>query len=168
VPTRSSTSSSPPPPRRGGLRLGESSVEPAADSNPRGTAEAFQYVARNSFTTATVNLYVDSPNTAAAGRLGIYTNGKNGNPYELLGQVKFAPVPGWNRIALPGVQVTVGRRYWLAELGTRGTLAFRDRHNDTPESQTKSVGSILPARWSTGGTHWNTGRASFYVAGSTR
>jgi hypothetical protein len=109
-----------------------------------------------------INFYVDRSNTATAGKLGIYSDGK-GDPGTLLRQVSFTPKAGWNRVDLSGVNIVNGRRYWLAELGTAGRLAFRDQGSGSPYSETQTVGSRLPARWS-GGTRWYSGQASFYLS----
>jgi hypothetical protein len=145
------------------LLVGDSTVEPTADSNPAGMAEAFQYSAANSGTSATINFYVDPSNAASAGRLGVYTN-MSGTPGKLLGQASFIPKAGWDTVTLSGVKIISGRSYWLAELGTTGTLAFRDHGSGLPLSQTSTVGSTLPARWPVG-RQWGSGAASFYVAG---
>jgi hypothetical protein len=157
----SPTSSGPKP--TGRLLLGQRSVEPTVDSNPKGTAQAYQYVAAQTGTSATINFYVDAANTATAGKLGIYSN-SDGDPGTLLTQVSFKPKAGWNTVAVSGLDVTAGRRYWLAELGTSGTLAYRDQSGSSPYSETKVVGTTLPAHWS-GGTRWHSGDASLYVGG---
>jgi hypothetical protein len=146
------------------LLLGDSAVEANADSNAQGQAQAVQYTASKTGTSATVSFYVDSPNTATAGALGIYSDSA-GNPRMLLKQVSFVPVTGWNTVTLTGVSITSGTKYWLAELGTHGVLAFRDRGSGaaTPGSSQTNLTS-LPATWSTGPS-WASGLESFYVSG---
>lgn len=77
----------------------------------------------------------------------------------------FTPKAGWNTVTLSGVSITSGTRYWLAELGTAGVLSFRDQGWGSPDSETESVGSSLPAAWDAGSsTSWASGPASFYVS----
>jgi hypothetical protein len=135
------------------------------DSNPAGEAEAFQYTASTSGTSATINFYVDSSSTATAGNLGIYDDSGDGDPSSLLGQTTFTPHSGWNTVTLSGVSLTAGNTYWLAELGTSGTLKFLDvgPHNDPYSETTGTDLTSLPSTWSDG-YRWDSGDASFYVA----
>jgi hypothetical protein len=124
-------------------------------------------VAAKSGTTATLRFYVDGSSTATSGKLGIYTNSSYGDPNRLLKQTAFTPARGWNTVTLSGVTLTAGKRYWLAELGTAGTLAYRDQGGISggAYSETRSAGSSLPSSWSSGFRWDNSGHASFYAAG---
>ncbi|HYS42696.1 MAG TPA: hypothetical protein VEM32_01840, partial [Geobacteraceae bacterium] len=144
--------------------LGDSVVESNVDSNIQGQAQAVQYAASHTGTSAAISFYVDPSSTATAGVLGIYTDSA-GNPQSLLKQVSFTPRAGWNTVTFTGVSITSGTKYWLAELGTQGVLAFRDRGSGaaTPGSSQTNLTS-LPATWSTGPS-WASGLESFYVSG---
>ena len=74
----------------------------------------------------------------------------------------------WNRVSLPTVSLGAGTRYWIALLGTGGTLKFRDRccgGGANVEASSQSTLTTLPASWTTGATYKD-GPASAYVAGS--
>ena len=142
---------------------GLSSIQPTRDSNPQGIAQAYQYVASHSGTTHTISFYVDPSNTATRGALGIYRN-NGGDPGTRLGRVSFTPHSGWNTVTLSGVAITAGHRYWLAEMGTTGTLRYRDhieQEYSLPYSETRTG---MPLNWVTG-SRWSSGSASVYVSG---
>ena len=142
---------------------GLSAVQPTMDSNPQGTAQAYQYVASRTGTTHTISFYVDSANTASAGLLGIYRN-NGGDPGARLGRVAFTPHSGWNTVTLSGVSIVRGHRYWLAEMGTSGVLKYRDhieQEYSLPYSETRTG---MPLNWVTG-HRWSSGSASFFVSG---
>jgi hypothetical protein len=138
------------------LLLGDQTVEPKADSNPAGAAEAFQTTATTTGTVATLTVYVDSSSTSTSAIAGLYTDNA-GHPGALLGQGTLtSPTRGaWNVIAMPAVSVTAGAKYWIALLGPAGsgTLAFRDRccGNGAPSETASQTGfAALPATWPTG------------------
>jgi hypothetical protein len=57
---------------------------------------------------------------------------------------------------IPAATITAGQKYWLALLGTGGTLRFRDGtgSSSTCRSEGSSSGSLttLPTTWQTGAT----------------
>src|SRR5207245_11051567 len=110
------------------LLLGDQSVEPGLDSNPAGTAEAFQFTAAASSTVNVLYLYVDSGSTATSPIVGVYTNTATNTPGTLLSQGTIrSPVSGaWNSVAVPPAAVTAGAQYWSALPAPAGTLPFRD------------------------------------------
>jgi hypothetical protein len=124
------------------------------DSNPGGTAEAFQYTASGSGSSSRLWLYVDSSNTATSVIVGLYANSGT-SPGALLAQGTItAPVKGaWNAATIAPVGITAGTQYWIAVLSPNGagTLQFRDVN-----SGGRSVGSAqtnlttLPATWTAG------------------
>jgi hypothetical protein len=142
-------------------------VESNVDGNPAGVAEAFQYTAADTGTSATIHFYVDSSSTATSGELGIYEDNGHGSPGILDAQTSFTPHSGWNEVTLSGVSITRGATYWLAELGTgTGELKFRDMASPNGlYSETAGTGlTALLSSWP-GGYHWNSGDASFYATG---
>jgi hypothetical protein len=145
--------------------VGNSSIASVTDDNPAGTAQAYKFTAGASGTSQTISFYVDSSNTATAGVLGIYSNNA-GNPGTLKGKVSFTPQAGWNTVTLSGVSITSGTVYWLAELGTSGTLAYRDETGSSGGSEISGSSSLttLPATWPVGAVS-SSNSASEYVSG---
>lgn len=155
------TGGSPAP--AGKVLIGQDAVQSMIDSNPRGVAEAYPYVAARTGTSASASIFVDSSSTVTAGQLGIYSD-DNGHPGMLLMVSSFIPMSGWNTVSMVGVRVVEGQRYWVAELGTAGILAYRDEAAGTTRSETETVGPTLPAQWS-GEEAWDTASASLYLSG---
>jgi hypothetical protein len=64
------------------------------------------------------------------------------------------PVAGrWNSVQIPGVQVTQGKRYWVAVLGLNGQIEFRDSNSNWwcySETSYQTALTSLPARWRMG------------------
>ena len=137
------------------------------DTNPAKTAEAFPYVAINSGTANTLEVYVDSSSTAANVSIGLYSD-NNGNPGTLLESgTETTVTPGWNAISVSGVSVTAGTTYWLAILSTSGTLAFLDDrasglNTDQSQGSSSSHLNALPSTWSPGSTY-TTDQASLFA-----
>lgn len=146
--------------------VGSNTVQSTVDSNPAGTAQAFQFTAGASGTSASECFYVDSTNNATSGVLGIYANTSSGHPGALKGKVSFTPSTGWDCVALPNVGIVSGTKYWLAELGVNGTLAFRDvGSGGNAPSETLSGQTTLPATWGSGQIWNNSSPASIYITG---
>lgn len=144
---------------RAAVLVGDTTVEAKVDSNAAGVAEAFRSTATASGTLSNVSLYVDSGSTAANVVVGVYAENSSGHPSSLLAQGSLAaPVAGaWNTIALGGgASIASGAPYWIAVLGTGGTVKFRDRccGGGTPSEVNAQSGlTALPATWSTGGRY---------------
>ena len=133
--------------------LGFSQIQSLLDTNKIGTAEAFPVTANSSGQVNYLSLYLDSSNTAAAISVGLYTS-YYGHPQKLLSQAVIAqPVAGqWNPVQIPAVQVTQGKRYWVAVLGLSGQIEFRDANSGWchSESSIQTTLTSLPSTWSTG------------------
>jgi hypothetical protein len=150
--------------------LGDSNVQPAIDTDDAGLAEAFQVNASSTGTVNTLNVYVDSSSKATQVAVGLYSN-VNGGPASLLGHGSTAhPVTGaWNTISVSPTNVTAGATYWIAVLGTGGTLAFRDDccGGGTPSQNSAQTNlTSLPGSWSPG-AHWSDGALSAYAPSAT-
>jgi hypothetical protein len=150
--------------------LGDSSVDPAPDNDPAGMAEAFQVTAASSGTLNTLHIYLDSSSKATKVVLGLYSDG-GGNPGTLLVQSSTAtPAAGaWNAITVAPTQVTAGVTYWIALLGTGGTVAFRDHccGGGTPAQNSSQANlTSLPGSWSQG-ARWSDGGTSVYGSSNT-
>ena len=133
--------------------LGNSHILNLLDTNNIGMAEAFPVTASASGQVNYLSLYLDGSNTATTISVGLYTS-HYGHPSALLRQAVIAqPVAGtWNSVQIPGVQVTQGKRYWVAVLGLNGQVEFRDSNSGWCHSETSYQTALtsLPASWWTG------------------
>ena len=149
--------------------LGDTTIEATQDSNTPGMAEAFQTTATASGTVSSVTVYVDSPNSATKLIVGLYSS-SSGKPATLLSQGSSTTTltnAAWNTVTIPPIAVTANTVYWIALLGTGGTLYFRDGGtNCSSVSSSQSTLTSLPASWSTGHT-WSSCRLSAYGSASS-
>jgi hypothetical protein len=147
--------------------LGSSQIQSSRDNNASGMAEAFPVTAPKTGQVSSLYVFLDSSNTAATAWVGLYTSGY-GHPRTLMTQSMISkPLPGrWNAVAVPPVQVTQGRRYWIALLGLNGQIQFRDSvSNCQSETSQRTDLASLPGTWSTG-SQWNTCVVSMFGAGA--
>lgn len=107
--------------------LGSTAVGPTADYNPAGEAEAFPFTATATGEAVLAHVYVDSGNTATDLKVGLYSD-DNGSASALLatGDLPSPNSSAWNTVSISGDQIVAGTQYWIALLGTGGTLTFRD------------------------------------------
>lgn len=151
--------------------MGNQSVGTWGDWLSGGRSEAFQFTATATGTGDTVEMYVDTPNTATVLTAGIYTNAA-GHPGALIAQGSLnSPVAtSWNAVPLSsGAPLTSGTLYWIAVLGDIGhTLRERDvfagAAGDEDSAQSNLV--TLPGSWSSGPSFTNA-PISAYVTSST-
>jgi parallel beta-helix repeat protein len=140
-------------PTAGQTLLGSSTVYSVADSNDAGSAEAFQATATSSGAAVSLLVYVDLGSSAGTLVAGIYTDA-NGHPGTLLSQGRQSPIAAgaWNAVGIPAAPLSAGQTYWIALLGTGGTLRFRDESGGGCRSESSSSGSLsaLPSGWQTG------------------
>src|SRR3954451_12692527 len=151
--TVSNATSPPPPP--GTVLLGNAATESKADSNLGGQAEAFKTTAALSGSLVRLRVFLDPTSTAGRVIVGLYTNTASGHPGTLLASGTItAPAAGQNNeVAVTATSVTAGQTYWLAVVGTTGTLTFRDRGAvgaGSSEASLQSTLTALPATWTTG------------------
>ena len=122
------------------------------DYNSAGVAEAFQAIATASGATTNITFYLDSNSSAPQVVVGLYADAA-GHPGTLLAEASTSqPIAGtWNTLHLPGAAITQGSTYWIAILGTSGTVRFRDRsHGCSSETSSSLNLSNLPSTWITG------------------
>jgi hypothetical protein len=145
--------------------VGDQKVEGFADSNPAGTAEAFQHTAQATGTAMKVGFYVDATNTASQISIGLYANSAGGHPGALLAQGSMStPVNGqWNTATLgTGVSLTQGTKYWIAIVAPSGTITFRDKqYGGKEETSAETNLTGLPATWHTGQIFTNSPLSAF-------
>jgi hypothetical protein len=155
----------PPPVKAKGPLLGSPKLQTSTDTDPAGSAEAFEYTALASGTVNSLALYVASGSTARSIVVGLYTNAA-GHPGTLLTSATISsPVAGaWNTVSVQPVAVSAGSIYWLAALASGGKLTLLDIEGGGPtqESKSNSLGT-LPSSWSSGATYANS-PASFYAS----
>jgi hypothetical protein len=154
----------------GNILIGSQSIPGSADSNPAGLAQAFVYTASSSGTTSDMEIYVGSGTTATRVYLGVYSNSA-GEPGSLLtsGSISNPTAGAWNDVSVGPTSISSGTTYWLALLGTGGTLAYQDTQGggggESYVSSSRSLTSF-PAVYSSG-HEWAASPASIYVnAGS--
>jgi hypothetical protein len=134
--------------------LGSSAIESAADGEPSGQAEAFQATATGSGSAVSLSIYVDSGNRATTLVAGLYSDA-NGHPGTLLNKgTKSAPTAGtWNKVTIAATALSSGKKYWIALMGTGGTLRYRDgAGGPNCHSETYATNSLttLPTTWRSG------------------
>jgi Right handed beta helix region len=135
------------------LPVGDAAVESQHGSLKSGRAEAFRLRARATAAVEQVLVYVDRRGTARALVVGLYSNAR-GHPGRLLstGTASSLRARTWNVVSISQRRLLSGRKYWLAVLGTGGTLRYRyARHGRCP-SETSAQGHLrrLQRTWRTG------------------
>ncbi len=151
------------------LILGNKTLESAVDSNLQGSAEAFLTSAQKSGTVSTINVYLDASSTATELVAGIYAD-NNGHPGALLGQGKLSTLKSGatNTVAIPSTSMVAAKPYWIALLGTKGQIKFRDRlgSGSVPlETSAATNLTSLPSQWTIGTVYPKDGPMSAYGMG---
>jgi len=131
--------------------IGDKALEPSVDYSPQGTAEAFQAVPQKTGVVTTVQVYLDSSSTATQLVAGVYKD-NNGHPGARVAQGTLSTLkPGaWNSVPIPVASFTAAQPYWIAILGTKGQIGFRDRIRSGTglmEASTSSTLTSLPSTW---------------------
>ena len=150
-----STTVAPPPTCQGTQPitvLGTQTVATGIDSNPLGTAEAFQVTGTGCGNLTSLSLFVDAGSSSTKFIIGLYSDNA-GHPGTLLTtSAPVTPVPGqWNTVPVTSTPIAIGTKYWIAEVGvTSGILRFRDTQGGCA-SETHRPGNLasLPAAWVT-------------------
>jgi hypothetical protein len=148
--------------------FGDQTVESSADNNSAGLAEAFPFSGHVDGTARSINLYLDSRNTAKTVMAAIYAD-RSGHPGSLLaGDTLSSPKAGaWNTLPISATTVSSSKSYWIAVLGKGGKMFFRDRSSGPCESVNSSQTSLasMPSAWNAG-AQWSTCPVSAYVSGT--
>ena len=145
-------------PELSGPLLGSAVVQPSVDSDPSGTAEAFQYTATQTGTATALHVYLDERNEASEVIVGVYEDTAD-RPGALVatGRSSELRAGAWNAIPIGGAKIVAGHRYWLALLSPleSGTIRFRDLPDgDGGPTQLSRQGNLssvcgLPDNWKT-------------------
>ncbi len=153
----------------GDLLVGSSTIQGTADNDTAGSPEGFKYTAKASGQASTIKLYIDQGSTATSVIAGVYAD-SNGKPGTLLatGKVSSPSASSWNTITLnSNPAITSGQSYWIALLGTGGTVKFRDAASgNCSQSPSGNKFISLPAAWNTGNL-WQTCNLSAYVSSAS-
>ena len=148
-------------------RIGDEAIEEVADSNPQGTAEAFEATAATSATLTQIQVYLDESSTATKLIAGIYSDA-SGHPGTRLanGTLSALEAGAWNTVPLPPIDIVGGERYWIAILGANGELSFRVNGGSSGMMETSKSTALnaLPKTWRTG-TAYGNGPISAFGAG---
>jgi hypothetical protein len=150
------------------LLLGDRSVEPNGDSVVAGRSEAFALRAERFGKARAAVVYVTSSSRARRVIVALYSNARGDRPGKRLatGSRRHPRGGRWNTISINTVRLRAGRTYWLALLGSRGTLGYRDRRSGHCVSVTTASRNLAAAP-----LHWHTGASysdcpvSAYIVG---
>jgi PKD repeat protein len=134
--------------------IGNQAVASVPDSNPPGTAQAFQAQAAVTGWITGLSVYSDTGSTATSLVAGIYSD-NNGHPGSRLarGTLSSPGSGGWKKVLLPPVRITAGTKYWIAILSPNGVLKFRDGGGFTgglSEASAQNTLTTLPSTWTSG------------------
>jgi hypothetical protein len=101
-----------------------------------------------------INVYLDATSAATLIYAGIYSD-NSGHPGSRLSQGSLSnPVAGTtNTVNIADVIIDPTKNYWIAFLGSQGTMKYRDRlgYGNTPmETSSSTALTTLPSTWTTG------------------
>ncbi len=136
------------------LLFGDTAIESQADSNPNGTAEAFQTTAVASGSLGVVSIFVDPNSSASSMVIGVYSD-NSGHPGTLLSQASAGALTpnSFNVVPVSAANIVSGTKYWIAVMGAgSGTFIFRDRPSGGCASEASAQTNLtaLPATWTSG------------------
>jgi hypothetical protein len=134
--------------------LGQHKVMPVTQRRAAGRISAFRFVATASGNARAAHVYVARANRARNIIVGLYSDWA-GHPRRLLATAAFAhPRPGWRAAGLARRGLRRGRTYWLAVLGSGGTLVYRTRTGRGCRNELAAQRRLRrpPARWRVGDT----------------
>ncbi len=131
--------------------MGDKTVEPGLAYIPQGTAKAYQSTPQKTGVVTTVQVFLDAGSTATELVAGIYTDNK-GHPGTLVAQGKLSLLKSgaWNSVPIPIVSVTAAQHYWIAVLGSKGQVGFRNITGsaaDLIETSASTKLTTLPSTW---------------------
>ena len=152
------------------LIIGDPNVETTMASISAGVAQAFRFTVAANMSRNMTNLlaYLDASSTAKGLVVGLYTD-NNGHPGALWSYAKLTALQAgaWNSLSVAPLGLNNGKSYWIALLGTGGTLQLRGQPDTSAvlaETSASSALTGLPTTWATGGVA-SGGPVSVYAAG---
>ena len=151
------------------LIVGNKTLEPTLDKNPQGIAEAFKTTALQNGTVNALQVYLDASSLTKVLVAGIYSDNA-GHPGTLLAKGKLITVKAGatNTVAISPIALVTNKLYWIAILGAKGEISFRDRMgtgNVPMEASYAKNLTSLPNKWVTGGIYPKDGPISAYGTG---
>ncbi len=135
--------------------LGDQTIETQSDYNAQGVAEAFQATTSATGTASSISFYLNAVSNATQVVIGVYADA-GGHPGALLSQAVDSQLAAgtWNTVAFTPISITQGSKYWIAILGSGGTVRFQDRsHGCSSETNSANNLTTLPATWTTGSVY---------------
>ncbi len=148
---------------------GDQNVESKVESIPAGVARMFKITPQTTQTLTNIQVYLDASSTAKTLIAAIYTTA-NGQPYALWGStsVLAAQAGAWNSASMWPLSLSAGQSYWIAILGTGGTVNLRGQTGTgtsvTETSASSTLMTSLPNAWTAGSVSTG-GPTSVYGAG---
>ncbi len=131
--------------------MGDKTKEPWVDYKPQGVAQAYRTTPQKTSVVTSVQVYLDASSTATELVAGIYKD-NYGHPGALVAQGKLSALKSgaWNSVSIPVVNVTAGKPYWIAILGSKGQVGFLDllgSGTGAMESSASTALTSLPWTW---------------------
>ena len=131
--------------------MGDKTKEPWVDYKPQGVAQAYRTPPQKTSVVTSVQVYLDASSTATELVAGIYKD-NYGHPGALVAQGKLSALKSgaWNSVSIPVVNVTAGKPYWIAILGSKGQVGFLDllgSGTGAMESSASTALTSLPWTW---------------------
>jgi hypothetical protein len=151
--------------------VGSKAIQAVVDSNPPGTAEAFEFTATTTGTVWFSGLYIDASNTGTGITYGLYSNTASNTPGTLLTHGSAShPVTNGEWMSGDGstfsTSVTKGTKYWIALLAPYGTIKFRDgQQGGRSQLSAETNLTELPTTWTPGTKFSTQGPLSAYFGG---
>lgn len=135
--------------------LGDKTKERTVSRQAPGQARATPFRALRSGTTTAAKLFIARGDHASVVHLAVYGSSR-GRPGALLtsGTKRRPAARAWNTVDLHKTRLVAGHVYWIALLGSGGTLAYESRANGRclSRSEDRSKLGALPRHWSSGGS----------------
>ena len=150
---------------------GDTNIESTVDSIPAGTAQAFKITPAATQTLTNIQVYLDASSTATKLQAAIYTSTTDGHPRALWGSTGILTTlqaGAWNSVSLSPLGLSPSQSYWIAILGTGGTLNLRVQPGagtSVTEVSASAKLTSLPNNWTTGSLSTTGGQVSVYGAG---
>jgi len=131
--------------------MGDKTIEPGLAYKPQGTAQAYKATPQKTGVITSVQVYLDAGSTATELVAGIYKD-SSGHPGALVAQGKLSLLKSgaWNSVPIPVAPVTVAQPYWIAVLGSKGQIGFRNITGSATgliETSASTTLTALPGTW---------------------
>ena len=150
--------------------LGVRAVGPASAHTRPGIAQAFAFRGRRAGRAQAIRVYIAKGDKARRLTVALYSAGSCAPAARLTsGSSARLKARAWNAVSVRAMTVHAKRTYWLAVMGSGGTLRLRDRSDRKARgciSLTTTNGKKSPPKHWRGGTRHDACALSAYVVGS--